>query len=508
MADDLVRPTLATRFRAWLRSFVLPYASEAVGAGGAGLAPDYPPLQAMSAMGAFPTVYACVSAIAEDLASLPIRVRVGTGAGADILDDHPLLDLLARPSRGMTERRWRQQLYVDEALTRTAYWWMDDQAGALRRLHPQHAKPRIDRWGDPLSWVYGDLEIPADQVYMVAGPSWSADRQMIFGESPIRPLHDDLVTIQKSKKHAATAAARGRPDILFSAPPESPLLSEAAMAAVIAKWEQATRIGQGAFFASGGLSATPMSWSLRDLEYAAVHSEHDKAVMIVLGVPAVRLGLPNANYGEAKVQMRAYWERLIARARGFDDELTRLARLLDARDGNDRRVYVEHDATNVEALQTSYDQRQVRAGNWVAIFGMDPQDAARVEGFEREAALIPTDGASGKVPRRPRQDVGEQQEQRRGLVGDLAAYLRQSAQRYQLLRQAEPSDAEWTMAAQAEAVRLAQVLELHEVERAAASAVARDVAAIQAEVARRAEDPQQSPAFGLARAASIARQVG
>ncbi|MEO0604991.1 MAG: phage portal protein, partial [Myxococcota bacterium] len=374
----------------WLRSLVIPWhpgtlggGDISIGAGAAGTVParaPFPPLKSLSAMAAFPTVWAAANAISLDLAGLPIRVQLGEGSNAEVLPEHPFLELLRQPSSSCTERRLRRQLYVDETLTGNGVIWLDSrgEVPALRRLHPQHAVPEVNAWGDILRWTYGPHTLSPTEVHLVAGPSWSDDVSMVLGESPIRPLEHDLEAMRQSKRHAAHAARSGRPDFHFSAPADSPLISEKAMNKVVEKFEDLLAGGRRAVFSAGGLEAQQLTWPLRDLEYQSVVELSEKAALIVLGTPAVRLGLPNANYGEAKVQMRQYWEGLLYRAAAWDDALTPIARALDPQG---RPVRVRHDATNIEALQNSFDQRQQRAAIWVQTFGASPADAARYEGF-------------------------------------------------------------------------------------------------------------------------------
>ena len=508
MSKAPVRQSAWSRFGAFVRSLVLPWdPSGSIGAGSAGgvpARPGYDPLRSMSAAAAFPMVYACVSAISEDMAKMPLRLRDGDGNDAKVITDHRFLDLMMRPSARMTQRRFRMQLYTDEALTRNAIWALDEPA--LRRLHPKHAQPRINRWGEPLGWAYGDLRFSASAVYFVSGPSWSDDTTSIFGMSPMQPLDATLRAMQESLRHTANSAALGRPDFHFSAGEKSPLIAEEAMQRVISKYEQGRREGKSAFFTAGGIEAKQLSWSPKDLESTELQSYGDNATLVVMGVPAVRLGLPNANYGEAKVQMRMYWERLLARAAGFDDEFSRLASDLDE---EGRRLFVDHDPTNIEALQTSFDQRQVRAGNWIAIFGMDPVNAAKVEGFDREAAFIPAGPGPGKVPRRPRQDVDEQQEQRQALIGYLAGQLERAAQKYAALRREGASDELLARVMDADAYGMEAILVCVggvAVERA--EQLAGQWARTHLEVVMRAEDPVAHRAFGRQRAVQLVATLG
>lgn len=412
MADEImVRPPLLQRLALRVRSMVLPWSFGDIGAGSAGrqeALATFDKKHALSAMAAFPAVWACAQAISTDLAKLPIRIRESDDPRAGLVESHPFLDLLKRPSLSTSERMLRRQLYTDEALTGEAYTWLHKrQADALRRLHPRHVRPLADRFGDVPTFLYGDLEIQSRNVAWVRGPSWDDDISANRAESPVRPLNSDLVASQNALAHAAKASQHGRPDFLFSAPADSPLLAESAMQKVISKYEEMMNEGKRAFFSAGGLEAKQLTWSLRDLEYGSIIEGLWRASMVVFGVPAVRLGLPNANYGEAKVQMRMYWESLLSRASAFDDAWTLLARSMDPQG---RRVAVFHDQSDIEALQNTRTDRQQRAAIWVTTFNAEPAEAAAYEGFNNAPVGDPMDAPA--VPRRPARDPNELQEDR------------------------------------------------------------------------------------------------
>jgi len=58
----------------------------------------YDPKAAMSALAAFPWPYSCVQALSTDLSRVPLKAYRGTGADAEVLNDHPILQLLKQPS--------------------------------------------------------------------------------------------------------------------------------------------------------------------------------------------------------------------------------------------------------------------------------------------------------------------------------------------------------------------------------------------------------------------------
>ncbi len=94
--------------------------------------PGYPAINSMSAMAAFPWVRACVEAISSDLTKVPVRVLRGRGRDAEPVEDHPILDLLDRPSSRVPGILLRRQLIVDLVLTGDAYLLIAGKASRWR----------------------------------------------------------------------------------------------------------------------------------------------------------------------------------------------------------------------------------------------------------------------------------------------------------------------------------------------------------------------------------------
>lgn len=387
-----------------------------------GVRPGYPTANSMSALAAFPWVWVCVRAVSTDLAGLPLVAKQSNGDGTrKTIHNHPTLDLLNNPSEQCSGMRLRRQLLVDFLLTGNAYLWTPAEAAVpvILRLHPKHVVPKFDRSTGQIShYRYNDQQdIPWREVLHMADISWSDDIQGLLGESAIRCLHDDLTMEKSAKALAAKSSKRGRPEILFSPKDSNVDLGKDAIGKLRAIYDHAMSEGHGAFFVSGAIEATPLSLSPRDMEFAARSTATRDAVLAVFECPPSRVGLPLANYGTAKAQARVYWENLIHKAKLFDDEFSRLT-------GDGTRI--EHDFTNVEALQVSYTERQMRAATWITAFGADPAAAAAFEGFD-EAPVGNVALEDLRAPRRPAVEVDEPQ---KSLDIALSSYFSGAVQRF------------------------------------------------------------------------------
>ena len=152
--------------------------------------------------------------------------------------------------------------------------------------------------------------------------------------------------------------------------------------------EMAQQVGEGyeanaianrrAYVANRGISVTPVTWAPRDLEMAELDSRVRDETLAVLRVPPSKVGIQAANYAAQTNEQREYWASLVVSdLQLFADAFTQIAHDV----GSDLSVEIVFDTSGVPALQTSYDQRQARAGFWVQVMGADPKAAAEYEGF-------------------------------------------------------------------------------------------------------------------------------
>jgi HK97 family phage portal protein len=341
-------------------------------AGAHAVSPQYPSLNAMSTMARFPWVWTCVHCIASDLAARPLKAfRVVNGEEVPV--DDPILELLAAPNMSSSGYLLRKQLWVDQLLTGNAYLWRPVEGVAVYRLHPASTKPIPGPLGMVFGFEWTDeagtvRTLPAAEVVHIRDVSWSDDATSVLGESAIRCLHDDLMIEIGAKKTARENSARGRPDILFSTAEQ---LGDKGLKPIKAAWQEAMEKRDGAFVVDKAVTATLLSWSPKELEFLQQSAVLRDTILAVFGVPPTRAGVQGANYAVARQEEKAYWERIIGRARIFDDAFTALAA---------PGVRVAHDFASVEALQVSTMDRILQMQAWIAA-GVPAPDAARYVGF-------------------------------------------------------------------------------------------------------------------------------
>ena len=344
-------------------------------------APTYDPKAALSAMAAFPWVYAAIMRASSDLAKIPLQVQEGRGRRARILDTHPLYDLIDRPSPRVSGRQFRRQLYVDLKLTGNAISGIVGSRNTLGliRLHPARITIEPDRreaWGDYLyNTGSGAQRWSAEDIAHVRAPSWEDDPRGLWGTGAIQALNDDLTTDRRASKATAALSKRGRPDIVLSPADKDTIWNQKVREGIKARIDQLLE-GGGTVVLGGGAKLETPTFSPRDLEFPKLRDLVVQAVLAVTGVPPHLVGLPTANYAQAREQTLVYWELLEAIAEDISDALWNpVARRYGP------GLYIVHDFSGVDALQRSRDARQKRAQNWW-FMGMSARDAAAYEGFE------------------------------------------------------------------------------------------------------------------------------
>lgn len=364
-----------------------------------GFRSQYDPKASLSVLAAFPWPFACVQAISTDLSKVPLRCYRGKGADAEILDDHPVLDLLGQPSSRVGATLFRRQLYTDMVLTGNAFILVAGNGGtpeALLRLHPARVsiKPLTD--GQPNEYQYDGAGYEAisygyEQVLHIRTPSWSDDPSNLWGTGAVQPLHHDLTTEKATADLTARTAATGQPTGILSPKEEGDRWSKEQIVTLRHAYEtQMQSGGSGVLILGGQAQFDKMSFTPREMEFSAVRDFVRASTLAAFGVVPVRVGIESANYATAQSQMQLYWESLQGRATLVDESLTRLARMFD------EDITVRHDFSAVEVLQESRTERLDRVSAW-SMLGVPVSEAAAYEGFE-DLPFTPEDDADTEAP--------------------------------------------------------------------------------------------------------------
>lgn len=480
---------LRLQFERWVRQAFSPVTIPYSMAGTGQVRQAFNARTAMSSLAVHPWVRACTRARCDDIGGLPLVVT----DNGKLVPDHPFSRLIRNPSPGVTRTVFTRQLEADLLLAGNCYMWLVPVGDwwELHRLHPNHVTARVDR-GRQIGWDYCERKLSMLEVFHVHDVSWQDDPSGMFGESAIRTLKDGLRAVQAARQHATAQADRGRPDVIMSFPENAGVGDQAATVVKDAYMESVEK-EEPVFAVGGGVTVTPVTWNPKDVEFPGLAVSVRDETLAVLRVPPTRAGIPQANFAVAKAELRDYWSGLLSSdLQMFAEVFTEIAHVV----GGSMSATVHHDTSAVEALQTSYDQRQARSGFWVTVMGADPAEAAAYEGF-RGAPVGDVPG--GQASSRPAQEVDDQPNRQAAMMERaIAAYLTQAAER---LQGAGAGGAD----RDAETWRLAGLLELARVDDA--RELAAEIAAIVCEVAETATgDLAEMYAFSGSYARAVARR--
>ena len=235
-----------------------------------GFKPQYDSTTAMSVLAAFPFPYACVTAIATDLSSVPIRVYRGRGANAEQLDNHPLIDLLEQPSSRVSGVAFRRQIYTDATLVGNCYVLIagNREPESLLRLHPSRITISPLQDGQPDKYIYAGGGQPTEydytQVLHMRSPSWSDDPTSLWGVGSVQPLHHDLMTEKAQSELAARTAATGQPTGILSPKADGDLWNKRQIDTLRQALEmQLSKGGSGILITGGQSEFTKLAFSPR-----------------------------------------------------------------------------------------------------------------------------------------------------------------------------------------------------------------------------------------------------
>lgn len=372
----------------------------------------YDAKSALSSLAAFPWPFACVQAISTDLSKVPITVHRGSGADAEVLDDHPFLDLIKQPSTRVGGTLFRRQLYTDLVLTGNAFILIGGtpiEPLTLIRLHPSRVSITPLSDGQPNMYQYdGGEGVPRrythEQVMHIRSPSWSDDPSNLWGTGCVQPLHNDLTTEMKQSALTARTASTGQPTGILSPKEDGDRWSKEQITTLRSAYENQMKAGgSGVLILGGQAQFDKVSFTPREMEFSQVRDFVRSSTLAAFDVPPARVGLPNTNYATALAQSKRYWEGLQGRAALIDAELTRLARMW-----GDETITVRHDFSGVDSLQESRSERLQRVLSW-SMLGVPLADAAAYEGFD-DLPFTPGDQEAPVGPVDSPDEVDEQEQ--------------------------------------------------------------------------------------------------
>ena len=268
-----------------------------------------------------PVAFRAVRMIAEAAASVPLLLYDRDTE----VEDHWLLDVLARPAPGQIGVDLLEALFSSLLVSGNAYVEAVATADGIRELHVLRADrvqviPGADGWSDGYAYTAGG------QTVRIAGDVVPGTPRILHLRF-YHPLNDHygLSPIEA----AATAidihneAARWNKALLDnSARPSGALVYGAGEAMSPSQFERLKKELEDSFqgarnagrplLLEGGLDWKSMSFSPRDMDFIALKQMAAREIALALGVPPLLLGLPGDNtYSNYQEANRTFWRQTV-----------------------------------------------------------------------------------------------------------------------------------------------------------------------------------------------------
>ncbi len=306
--------------------------------------------------------YRAVRMIAESAASVPWLLY----EGANELESHPLLDLLANPNPDESGVELFTTWYGHLQTAGNAYLEALALNGEVRELHvlrPDRVKI--------VAGVRGSAEA---YDYSVDGKTVRLARDAATGFLPVmqaklfHPLDDQYglspieaaaVAIDVHNAGAAWTkalldnAARPSGALVYKGPDGQPNLSDEQFARLKQELENAYQGAGNAgrpMVLEGGLEWRAMSYSPADMDFATARATAAREIALAFGVPPMLLGIPGdntySNYREANL---AFWRQTVLPLAGKTAQ--GLTRWLGPRFGSGLRIGCDADQVDALALE-------------------------------------------------------------------------------------------------------------------------------------------------------------
>lgn len=372
--------------------------------------PLYSPLQALAGAKSNPFLWAALLKVSDAAASLPIvalRDRQTPEGVETTRVQSAALELLRRPSPGVTGLRLRRQLMLDLQAAGNAVCIVlraPGGAATMRRVHPGRVRIEPGPTGEPRAYLIGpsgeETYYEPSAILHMAMPTAEDGVYGMWGTGLVEVLRRDLLADQALADRARLNGAAGRPAAVLAPKGDmgwDPVQRSTADIAIRAMMKANDG---GVLTLSGDADLKPIGWAPREQDLPAQRTFVREQVMAVTSVPPTVMGLPGANFATAQQEAALFWGHVRDLCRLVDDALSALPYML----GESPDVRLAHDFSGVAELQPDRAERIAAVQTWVAL-GADPDDAAAYEGFA-DAPDLSSDSAAPPAPGAPADDPG------------------------------------------------------------------------------------------------------
>lgn len=321
-----------------------------------------------------PTVFRAVRLVAEAVGAVPLYV-IENGKEAD---EHPLLDLLARPNPRQTSASFREAVASHLLLAGNAFLEAvvaDGRPAEIHALRPDRVAIIAGEDGWPVAYEHRvgsrAARLPAEgepvaPILHLAGFHPLNDH---YGFAPLEAAQvpiDLIAAADLWNKALLDNAARPSGALVHQSKTGTPLTRDQ-FERLREELEQTFTGGPNAgrpMLLEGGLDWKQLSMSPKDLDFAQARATAAREIALAFGVPPMLLGLPgDATYANYKEANRALWRQTV---------LPLLSRMLEGIEGWMAPAWpgarLAYDADAIDALAEDREAlwRRVTAADFLS----------------------------------------------------------------------------------------------------------------------------------------------
>ena len=269
-----------------------------------------------------PIVYRCIRLISEAAATMPWLLY----SGQSELENHPLLELLARPNSRFSGQDFMEALYGHLLISGNAYIRQVSIGDSPRELHllrPDKIKVVTDNSGWPIAYEYTNgrqkqrFDFAADDSCAILHLRVFNPLDEMNGMPPLRAAHTALnIHNAASTWNKALLDNSARPSgALVYTSSDTPNMNEEQFERLKKELEDgytgASRAGRPMLL-EGGLDWKAMGFSPKDMDFIEAKNGASRDIALAFGVPPMLLGIPGDNtYSNYQEANKSFWRQTI-----------------------------------------------------------------------------------------------------------------------------------------------------------------------------------------------------
>lgn len=364
--------------------------------------------------------YACIRALSTAVA----EPRLVVTRDGEVVDGHPLLELLERPNPHMTQFEFWELIVTHMAICGRSFWWKQRSnrgaVAALWPLRPDRMSPRFDGGELLAGWSYTidgrSFFLPVEDVLAFNLPDPGDETGgVVGGLGPLQVLAAEIDTDNEATGHVFSLLRNyAVPGVAVKVRGEVDQEEADDFKRQFVARYGGSRRGEPAVI-DGDAEIVPLSHSLRDLEFPDLRGVAESRICAAFGVPpilvGVKVGLDRSTFSNAaesrrfwtQTRLAEWWRRLSDQvAMSLLPDFGSAAGLRCAFRVEELPAHQEIMAEQAERHAAAFKAGALLVDEYRAALGLDPLPGGAGQRLYRPVAVVVTDGAGEAIDEAPR----------------------------------------------------------------------------------------------------------